>query len=252
MSFKKGRLPRIFNPKIMHMSAIFGARTIPVPPVSVDWTKGITDFGMMLNDSLGDCTCAGIFHARQIWSANVLTEKTENDDCVLKLYEEATGYRPGDASTDCGGVEQNVLSYLLNVGIPLADGSRDKIIAFMEVDPRNINDIKVTINDFGVCYIGFQVPNSIYENGMPKTKWEYDANHTDTEGGHCVVAVKYDDEYVSVISWGALYEISWEFFTQYTDEAYAIVSPDWIATSGKSPLGMTVAEMEQLMSAIRE
>src|SRR5579863_5183483 len=101
---KFGRLPRIFNPKIMHMSALLPSLNLPPVPESVDWTKGIADWGMMMNDQLGCCTCAGIFHARQVWTANTLTEQTESDDCVLKLYEEACGYQPGNSSTDNGGI----------------------------------------------------------------------------------------------------------------------------------------------------
>ena len=253
MSLKLGRLPRIFNPKIMHMSAIFGAKNIPTPPDSIDWTKGITEWGMMNNDVLGCCTCAAVGHARQVWTANVLTEQTIPDDCVIKLYEAACGYNPSDPSTDNGGIEQNVLTYIMNYGIPLSDGSTDKIAAFMEVDPRNIQDVKITINDFGVAYIGFGVPESIYdETGMPKSVWEYDPLHSSVEGGHAVVAVKYDNDYVTVISWGSLYQMSWEFFTHYTDEVYAICSNDWISSTGKTPLGMTEDELKQLMSAIRE
>jgi len=253
MSFKLGRLPRLFNPKIMHMSALMCAKNIPTPPDSVDWTKGITDWGMMNNDTLGCCTCAAVGHARQVWSVNVLTEQTIPDDCVLKLYEAACGYKPGDPSTDQGGIEQNVLSYIMHTGIPLADGTVDKIIGFIEVDPRNSQDVKVTINDFGVAYIGFQVPNSIYdETGMPKAIWEYDANHTQVEGGHAIICVGYDNEYVTVISWGSIYKMSWQFFSAYTDEVYAIISPDWIASTGKDPLGMSVDDLKQLMVAIKE
>lgn len=253
MKFKLGRLPRIFNPKVMHMSAILGAKSVPTPPDSVDWTKGITEWGIMNNDTLGCCTCAGVFHARQVWTANALTEKTETDDSVLKLYEEACGYVPGNASTDQGGIEQNVLSYILNTGIPLSDGTRDKIVAFMEVDPRNTVDVKVTINDFGVAYIGFDVPMSIYdENGEPKTIWEYDSNNSAIEGGHCIICVGFDQNYVTAISWGQIYKMSWEFFHAYVSECYAICSNDWIATTGKTPLGMSIDELETLMSAIKE
>ena len=253
MSFKLGRLPRLFNPKIMHMSALMCSKNIPNPPDSVDWTKGITEWGMHMNDQLGDCTCAGIYNAVEVWSVNVLVEKKEPDSCVLSLYSAACGYVPGDDATDQGGIEQNVLKYIMDNGIPLSDGTRDKIIGFVEVDPRNVNDVKVTINDFGVAYIGFDVPNSIYdENGEPKSVWEYDPNDSKIEGGHCIIAVKYDNEYVTIISWGSIYKMSWEFFTKYTDECYAIVSPDWISATGKDPLGMTVSDLESLMSAIKE
>lgn len=253
MSFKLGRKSRKHNPKIMHMSALLCSRTVPIAPVSVDWTHGIKDFGMMLNDKLGCCTCAAVYHARQIWTVNVLTEKTESNNCVLQLYEEACGYRAGDSSTDNGGVEQDVLKYLLNTGFPLSNGTRDKITAFMEVDTRNINDIKLTINEFGLAYIGFEVPKSIYDSftGEPKDKWEYDPNQTELDGGHAVILAGYDQEGPTVISWGQKYKMTWEFFVNYTDEAYGIVDQSWINATGRNPLGLSIAELEDLMSSIK-
>jgi hypothetical protein len=253
MAYKLGRLPREFCPKIMHMSSLFASRNIPEPPEQVDWTKGITEWSMLKNDELGCCTVAGIYHARQVWSATVLTEKTETDDCVLKMYSEACGYVPGNPSTDNGGIEQQVLKYCLNNGIPLSDGTREKIIGYMEVDPRNTKDIKVTINDFGVCYIGFEMPASVWdETGMPKATWEYEPGNSEIQGGHAVVLAGFDKDYVTVISWGQIFKMSWQFFTRFTVEAYSIISPDWIASTGKDPLGMTVDELNTLMIALKD
>src|ERR1035438_8289552 len=43
---------------------------LPPPPAAADWTKGQTSWGMMMNDTLGDCTIAGVGHAVQVWTAN--------------------------------------------------------------------------------------------------------------------------------------------------------------------------------------
>lgn len=248
-----GRKSRLFNPKIAHMSAIAGAMILPEPPVSVDWTHNIPHFGMMLNDQLGDCTCAAVYHARQIWTANVITEQTESDDMVLKLYEEACGYVPGNLNSDNGGVEQHVLLHLLNTGFPLNDGSRDKILAFVEVDPRNIDDVKRTINECGVAYIGFEVPKNLLpsDGSNPAPVWKLDPNDCDTEGGHAVILAGYDEEGPIVISWGEKYKMTWEFFQYFTDEVYAIASNDWFLKTGKTPLGLTLDELKKLMIGIR-
>src|SRR5690242_11483506 len=97
MKHKFGRLPRIFDPRVQHMSkltAITGV--LPKAPARVDWTKGIKNWGMMKNDVLGDCTCAGIGHAYQVWTANTAKEVTIPDADILKLYEKACGYNPND------------------------------------------------------------------------------------------------------------------------------------------------------------
>jgi hypothetical protein len=195
-----------------------------------------------------NCTCAAAYHARQVWTLNAGTEDTQPDPEVLQLYEQACGYNPADPSTDQGGVEQDILTFLLNKGYPLADGATDKIQAFFEVDPRNATDIKTVINECGVCYIGFNVPENIDE--APGSTWQLDQT-AQIEGGHAVVLVGYDADTVTLISWGAIYKMTWAFFQYYTDEAYAIIDPTWVA-SGNTPLGLSPAQLTAMMASIKE
>lgn len=250
--YKLGRQKRVFNAKIPHMSAILASRKFPMPPASVDWTKGVTEYSTMLNTELGCCTISAIFHSIQIWSLNSSEEITESDKSVLSLYEEACGYSPDDSSSDQGGIEQNVLKYCCNTGVPLDDGTREKFLGFAEVDTRNINDIKTTIAEFGICYLGVEIPQGIWdESGNPKTVWD-GSGDSEIVGGHAIAACKYDETGVTVISWGSLYLLTWEFFSKYVDEAYAIISQDWINSQNKTPLGLTKEELENLMNTVKE
>lgn len=246
---KLGRKPRTFDPRVKHLKAM--VPHLPVAPLAADWTRGITQFGPMLNDQLGDCTCAAVYHARQIWTANNGGEITEPDADVLKLYELACGYVPGDPSTDQGGVEQRVLTYLLNQGMPLSNGAVDKILGFVEINHKIQNEVKVTINEFGLTYIGFNVPDSIFdENNRPFPVWDYTPGASSI-GGHAVVLPAYGPNGLSVISWGQVYKMTWEFFEAYCDEAYAIIDKSWINATGQTPLGLTLAQIENLMSELR-
>ena len=83
---------------------------LPPPPPSADWTKGITSWGMMLNDTLGDCTIAGAGHAVQVWTANTASIATLPDPTIESYYQQWDGYVPGNSSTDNGGVELDVLN----------------------------------------------------------------------------------------------------------------------------------------------
>ena len=68
---KFGRLHRTYDPRIPHLSALLAGQVPPPPPPSIDWTKGMpANLGMMLNDTLGDCTCAAVYHAIQVWTYN--------------------------------------------------------------------------------------------------------------------------------------------------------------------------------------
>lgn len=253
---KLGRKPRAFNPRVPHYSALAARRLhlAPLPP-SVDYSKRMpAQLGAMLNDQLGDCTCAAFFHARQLWTANTLGKmQTEPDADVLKLYEAACGYRPDDPSTDQGGVEQGVLTYLLREGAPLGDGTTtDKIIAFVEVDPRNLNDVKRTIYECGVAYIGFQVPSSVLPaDGDPPAVWDYDPENADSVGGHAVVLVGYDNVGFKLISWGQVYTMTYRLFPMVTDEVYAIADRAWFNATGKTLLDMSLSDLEAQMNALR-
>lgn len=247
-----GRLPRKFNPKVPHRSALRLARVgFPPLPEAIDYTKGMPEpLGIMLNDRIGDCTCAAYYHARQVWTFNAQgNEVTEPDSNVRRMYIESCGYIPG--IYDPGGNEQEVLTYLLKVGAPVGPHgkSRDKIVAFVEVDPRHIDDVKRTIYECGIAYIGFPVPENVsYENPV----WDYDPSAKMTRYGHAVILAGYDQQGAVVVSWGKRYKMTWSFITNIVDEVYAIADRTWIETTGLTPVGMTLAEMEEQMQAFKE
>jgi hypothetical protein len=233
--FKLGRNPRTFDPAIPHLSAILGGKTPPPPPASVDYATGMPQapnkFGMMLNNTLGDCTCAAFYHARQVWTFHSTgATQTAADDDVKLLYEKACGYKPSQSGEGPGGNEQHVLTYIHKTGAPIgADGPPvDKILAFVEIDPRNLDDVKRKIFNSGLVYIGFNVPANIMPPGEPPPKtWTVAAGNPQIVGGHAVALPGYDAEGAIVISWGALYKMTWEFFTKYVDEVYDITDASW-------------------------
>ena len=254
---KLGRLHRTYDPRVPHMSALLAGQTPPPPPPSVDWTNGMPNsLGMMLNDTLGDCTCAAVYHALQVWSFNANPPiDTEPDPDVEKLYILACGYNPRAGGEGPGGNEQHVLTYLLKHGAPTGSNgqARHKISAFVEVDPRNIDDVKRTINDCGVAYIGFNVPQFIVPPppNVPPDVWDVQSTDTQIVGGHAVVLAGYDATGARVISWGQYYKMTWAFFSAYVDEVYAIADQTWIEAKGTSPGGLSLAELEVQMQALQ-
>jgi hypothetical protein len=254
--FKLGRLLRTYDPRIPHLSALRAGQTLPPPPASIDYTKGMpANLGMMLNDTLGDCTCAAVYHGIQVWSFNALKKiDTEPDPDVEKLYILACGYNPRVGGEGPGGNEQHVLTYLLNQGAPVgpAGQGRHKILAFVEVDPRNVDDVKGTIADCGVAYIGFNVPAYLVPPppAVPPAVWDVQTSDASIVGGHAVVLAGYDANGARVISWGSYYTMTWAFFAKYVDEVYAIADPDWVAKTGKTPGGLTIGELEVQMKAL--
>jgi hypothetical protein len=243
------------------MSALLAGKTLPPPPASVNWGSTMPDnLGMMLNNSLGDCTCAAFYHARQVWSFNAADKEvakmiTDPDSDVEELYVLACGYSPQSGGEGPGGNEQHVLKYLLNHGAPVGQngGTRDKIIAFIEIDPRNTDDVKRAINQCGLVYIGFNVPQNIMPaDGSPLPVWDVDPSSPPSLGGHAVILPGYDASGLNVISWGEFYKMTWPFFAKYVDEVYAIADNTWINAKNQTPLGLTVQELEAQMQALKD
>jgi hypothetical protein len=256
--FRLGRLPRSFDPRIPHMSALTAGMTLTPPPPSVDYTKVMpANLGMMRNDTLGDCTCAAVYHALQVWTANANPPiVTEPDADVVDLYEQACGYNPSQPGEGPGGNEQHVLKYLIRTGAPIGPAAqqRMKIAAFVEVGPRIIDDVKRAISNCGVAYIGFNVPQFLMPQGAPTPAvWDVQPGQDDTSiGGHAVVLAGYDANGARVISWGQYYTMTWAFFSKFVDEVYALACSEWIDKTGKSPAGMTIDELRAQMDAIKE
>jgi hypothetical protein len=251
---KFGRKPRRFDPRVPHLSALLAGRrkALAPAPAACTYIKALPDsLGMMGNDRLGDCTCAGLLHALQVWTANANPPiDTEPDTQAVQLYQEACGYKPGQPNTDQGGVEQDVLTYAMLAGIPVVNGNgRHRITAFVEIDPANFADVKLAIFTAGLAYIGFNVPSYLPEE--PGATWDVQPGIPQIAGGHCVIVAGYDDAGLDVISWGAKYRMTWAFWSEFVDEAYMIADADWVTSSGKSPAGLSLTELETQMQALR-
>lgn len=214
-------------------------------PAAVNYAKGIINFGMMLNDTLGDCTIAGIGHAIQIWTANASAEKTIPDSIIQNYYSTWDGYVPGDPSTDNGGAELDVLSAWKAQGF-----SGHLLTAYADPNVSNIAEVKQAINLFLGLYIGLNVTNQVMENDNdPTIPWDVTGDQT-IDGGHCVYVIGYDATYVYVISWGQICKMTWAYWTAFVDEAHALISPDMIASNGLSASGFNTTELLADLAAI--
>jgi hypothetical protein len=219
------------------------------PPANVDYLSGMPDaLSVMLNDSLGDCTCAGLGHAIQVFTANNGNMITVPDAAVLKAYKDFCGYN-GTPSTDNGGVETDVLKGACSEGI-----GGYKFDAFVSLQPENDNHIKWGVDLCGVVYIGLNLPLS----AQGQSVWEVDlsqgaASRPGSWGGHCVIVASFDADGITCITWGIKVKMTWRFWFTYCDESYAILAQSLWApkgtTPGKFPYAQVVADAQALAAA---
>ena len=176
----------------------------------------------MLNDQLGDCTCAAVGHSIQLLTTSSTgVEFTPPDSAILELYKKVSGYNPNDPSTDCGAVEIDVLNEWRQSGL-----CGHTISAYAAVTPSNINHVKLAIQLFGFLYVGLALPKNAEDQDGTWTVVAGPDAVAGSLGGHAVIAVDYDADGVTFITWGQLKKATWAWWNAYCDEAYAVISPD--------------------------
>lgn len=249
-NFKLGKLPPKFDLRIPNFSTY--TQNLPPPPMWKDWTKGQSHWGMMQNDVLGICTAAGLSHLEQVWALNTHGKmNTLPDDKIIDFYSATTGYVRGDPNTDQGGNELDILKQWLKTPGLLGGYS---LTGFAPFRAKGLNSIKDAIFICGGAYLGINLPKTILRQG---DLWYVPAQGPVGDGapgslgGHAVNAVAYNSRHIVFVSWGSLYKMTWDFYTTYTEEAYALVSEDWINdTSHISPSGFDMAALKANMLAL--
>lgn len=203
-------------------------------PAKVDAYTGVAYWGMLANDLWGDCTCAAAGHI--VCQQTALGDKNElrPDDAEAITMYEASGFDPnagppGENQTDQGWTVQAALEYLRTKGWP---GKADwKIAAYGTVTTDNHVFVKQAIWEFGGLDLGMLVPQSMMDQfnaGQPFSV----VPGSPIEGGHSIIAVGYDAQYVYVVTWGRLCKMEWAFWQEYVSEAHAPIAKDWVSKSG--------------------
>ncbi len=250
------RAPRI-DPRTLRLAKY--VKALPPPPKTMGYIDAVHDWKLFLNDSLGDCTCAAAGHQIMQWTTYATKEVIPTDAAILQAYEAVSGYNPNDPSTDQGAVILDVLNYWRKHGI-----AGHKIAAFAQINPSNFVEIQQAVALFGSVYLGVGLPVSAQDprtdqNGLPIWEVPTDGPIMDGSpgswGGHAIPAVGYKASAIKngglrVVSWGQLFDMSWNFLAAYCDEAWAIVTPDWIEQNGKSPSGFDLATLLSDLSAV--
>jgi hypothetical protein len=205
------------------------------PPVAaVDWLSAISDWRMLLNDQLGDCVPAAMLHARQsLTTYGQGTEYEPTDAQALALYEAIGGYVPGDDSTDQGCVMQDAYDYWRRTGI---DGHR--LVAFAQVDHTNWVQVRAALYWFGAVGVGVNFPASAMTQTDKGQTWDVTPDDGGILGGHAVLlGADPDTGDPQVITWGKRQNLTRAWWDRYVEEAWVVVSPEWMSAAGLNPQG---------------
>jgi len=243
---KLGRNKSFADPRNLQLQKYIKA-DLPAAPATADFSGPVKNWGMMLNDKIGDCTVAACGHQIQQWTANAGTQKTIPDATIQKVYSAVSGYRPGQPDTDQGADPLTVLKYWRKNGI-----GGDKIGAFAQIDYTNPDSVRQAVWLFGSAYLAIALPIS----AQKQTVWDVPAGgpvgngKPGSWGGHAVEIAGFTDQGVVVVTWGQLKLMTWDFLKTYGEEGFAIISEDFLK-NGKTPNnGLDIAALKADLKAV--
>lgn len=199
------------------MLAFYQKNPLPVAPESVE-VPAVNDWGMLANDKYGDCTFAGIVHARMANAAVLgITEAFPSEQDVIAAYLQYTG------GQDQGAVEADLLKYWQTNGL-----FNSKITAYAPTDHADFDELRSVIDSYGFAYIGVQLPVTFQQQFVSGQPWALTGTPADQqiEGGHCVILVGYNKDYAQCITWGKVQQVTWEWLRSYMEESWAIITPE--------------------------
>jgi hypothetical protein len=254
---KLGRAGIKHDPRTLRISNYLhtNLHSLPDAPTSVHWGRSRTEsWGMLGNDRYGDCTCAGAVHQMQTWlAADENNQAVFTEDDALQAYHDVTGFTPNNPASDEGAYLLDVLKYWRQHGIGRTPDR--KILAYAQLDPTNVAEVKTCINVFGGVYMGVNLPESaasqqdIWKAAPWYLNWQ-SKYRPGSWGGHCVNFVGYDSKYVELVTWGKVIRATWAFVKHYFDEGYAIVSQDWLGSDQKTPAGFDLNALQADLASV--
>ena len=242
---KLGKLTARHDPRALLLASYVTA-ALPTPPAACDVSDKITNWGMMDNDQVGDCTCAAAGHLLMEWTANAGKKMfTPTDKQIIAAYSAITGYNPSTGANDNGANEVDVLNYWRQTGI-----AGHKIGAYVSLEPSNHTHVMDSVYIFEGCYIGVSLPISAQAQTQNHQPWSVPPGGTTGDGkpgswgGHAVPVVAYDAHGLTVVTWGALQVMTWTFWEAYCDEAYTIISNDYLSGKKTTPQGFSMQQLQ--------
>ncbi|SRR6266851_5597180 len=241
-NFRLGKREPKIDSRTLQFADYLGAQPPPAP-VSENWGTKVSAWGMLGNDTIGDCTTAASGHMIEAWTSDVGPEFLVPESAVITAYSAVSGYDPVTGANDNGAYCLDVLNYWRKTGI-----AGHKILAYAALKPGHQFHVEAGVYLFGSAYLGLEMP--ISAQSQVGGVWDVPAGGLTGDGtpgswgGHAVPAVAYGPSGVTVVTWGALQHMTWAFLAAYCSEAYAVLSADFLNASKISASGFNLVALK--------
>ena len=242
-SLKLGKRPAVKDDRDL-LFARYRMPSLKEAPIGFGHTGMVeAPWGMLANDSLGDCAIAGPMHETMLLNAEAGRQISFTDTDAITTYSAITGYIPGEPQTDQGSNVRDVLNYRAATGLTDATGCNHKIGAFVALTPGDWIELLEALFVFECVGIGIQVPESAMQQFQQAQPWA-PVTGSPIEGGHYVPVVAHPaDDLATVVTWGALQQMTEAFYREYNDESFAFISEEDL-TAGATLEGFDLEQLQ--------
>ena len=216
------------------------------PPAAISRPHPGFQWGMLANDKIGDCVIAMMLHSIEDFHLDAGTPPPAFTDAdAISIYSAITGYNPNDPSSDRGTDEGAAMGYWEHPGLQTTDNGGHTIVATVAVDPSNLNECRIAIDEFVDLQIGIALPIS----AQGQTEWtvvgDGKTGHSapGSWGGHGIPYREYDAETFKCVTWGAELLLTVPFHQDYAQEAHVVVTQEMLNKQGVGPSGVAWDEL---------
>jgi len=177
----------------------------------------------------------------QGWTAFANTEVTIAQSSVIQAYSAVSGYDPETGANDNGAQMQDVCAYWKQTGV-----GGHKIAGYAAFgDPTDLTLMRQVLNTFGTVYLGINCPYSALDQFDAGQPWSY-VSGSPIDGGHAIPLQQVVTAQIGiyhVVTWGRLQRATISFMEHYVEEAWCVVSQDWIDANGTTIEGLDLTRL---------
>jgi len=243
---------------LIDIKSILTPRDLIVPD-DTNWYADVSAWPMMLNDTLSCCVEAGVGHSIQQRTAYAGNEIIIPDNTVKLVYAGASGWNPAQPGAGPGTFLSDMMKYWSKTGVPMPDGSINRISTYASVDHVSTAWIKTAIWKFGSVFIGLRLPLGAQDATFvfdvdPGTDLTIEQWRPGGWGEHLMLLVGYEQTALGpmfdAVTWGEQDRLTERFVLTYADEAYAVLDRDFMDARDVDPAGINWASLQTSMKAL--
>lgn len=180
------------------------------------------------NDSLSDCTAAGMANEARAQAAIAGYKLTIPTPKTVDFYSQSTGFNQTTKSGDNGGVELDVLANAARDGFDIGQQTR-LFPVWGSIEPQDMNALRLVSSSIGPVYGGFALALADQQGGV----WDTDtpASQGDPTPGswgyHCALpgwsyTGTEPTDVVEILTWGMRQRATWRWIQSRITEAHAV------------------------------